>query len=289
MSGRSCEPTGQRFVNVVAIDWSGARLGGQKRIWVAEVSGGRLARLENGRTIDQVGDYLIDSAEHDPQLIIGLDFAFSFPAWFLEQCGLRSAQELWAYAVAHGEDWLDECAPPFWGRPGRKRPIPLGDEYRNAERLVFADYGFRPKSVFQVGGAGSVGTGSIRGMRLLHRLHNAGFAIWPCDAPGIPLVLEVYPRVFTGPVVKSRSQARVAYLAEQLPALDAGHRELAALSDDAFDAAVTALAMERHLDEIMSLPEIVAPEVRAEALIWYPGLCRRAQCSDTENRIGLTF
>lgn len=32
--------------------------------------------------------------------------------------------------------------------------------------------GFRPKSVPQIGGAGAVGTGSLRGLPVLHQLHD---------------------------------------------------------------------------------------------------------------------
>ena len=43
--------------------------------------------------------------------------------------------------------------------------------------------GIAPKSVFQIGGAGSVGTASLRGMPVLQRLREAGFAVWPFDRP----------------------------------------------------------------------------------------------------------
>ena len=37
----------------------------------------------------------------------------------------------------------------------------------------------RPKSTFQIGGAGAVGTGSLRGMPHLLTLREAGCAVWP--------------------------------------------------------------------------------------------------------------
>ncbi|MEX0750548.1 MAG: hypothetical protein WD359_07030, partial [Dehalococcoidia bacterium] len=61
-------------------------------------------------------------------------------------------------------------------------------------------------------GAGAVGTGSLRGMPMLHRLHAAGMHIWPYDDPGYPLVIEIYPRLLTGPVRKSSPQARARYI-----------------------------------------------------------------------------
>ena len=57
-----------------------------------------------------------------------------------------------------------------------------------------------------------MGTGSIRGMPMLARLHHAGFHLWPFQAAELPLALEIYPRLFTGAVVKSSRDARMAYL-----------------------------------------------------------------------------
>jgi catechol 2,3-dioxygenase-like lactoylglutathione lyase family enzyme len=68
----------------------------------------------------------------------------------------------------------------------------------NHEEVVF----------FQIGGAGAVGTGSLRGMQHLADLAHAGFSIWPFDRPGWPLAVEIYPRLFTPGVVKSRHRAR---------------------------------------------------------------------------------
>ena len=79
--------------------------------------------------------------------------------------------------------------------------------------------GITPKSVFQIGGSGSVGTASLRGMPMLLTLRKAGFRIWPFDSPaaGQPLVVEMYTRLNTGPVHKSNPAARAAYLAASSP------------------------------------------------------------------------
>src|SRR5688572_17311154 len=150
-------------------------------------------------------------ATDDPNMVIGLDFAFSMPAWFLEQRGITSAAELWALADREADDWLAACAWPFWGRPGVPCPKDLPDPLRRTDRDVPRTGSIRPKSVFQVGGAGAVGTGSLRGMRTLHRLRAAGFSIWPFDPPGWPRVVEIYPRLLTGPVNKSSLTHRMEY------------------------------------------------------------------------------
>ena len=57
------------------------------------------------------------------------------------------------------------------------------------------------------------------------------------------MVAEVYPRWCTGPVVKSRPAARAAHLAQRWPEVAPHLVELAAGSEDAFDAACAALTL----------------------------------------------
>jgi len=199
-----------------------------------------------------------------------LDFAFSLPAWFLDERGLGGAAELWALADQEADTWLRAVQHPFWGRPGIRRPA-LPASFRRTELDAPAVSGIRPKSVFQVGGAGAVGTGSLRGMRLLHRLHQSGFSIWPFGPPGYPLVVEIYPRLLTDAVVKSQPAARADYLAAHYPHLSPEMLTRAAASDDAFDAAVSALVLARHGDELAALPTVRDAQRQREGVIWYPG------------------
>jgi di/tripeptidase len=256
----------------IAIDWSGDLAGGHKKIWLAEAVRGDLVRLESGRRREAIAELLIEAAERDPRLIVGLDFAFSLPAWFLAERGLRTAPDLWALVAEEGEAWLRACLPPFWGRPGTRRPTldPARPEFRRTELEVPAIAGTRPKSVFQIGGAGAVGTGSLRGMPLLHRLHPQGFAIWPFDPPAWPLVVEIYPRLLTDRVVKSNRAACEDYLRRHYPGLSPRWLQPAAASEDAFDAAVSALVMAEHLPALSALPSLADPMTRLEGLIWYP-------------------
>ena len=238
---------------------------------MAGVAGGELQLLENGRRREDVARLLVNLAADDPELVVGLDFAFSFPAWYLDEAGLRSAHRLWDLASAHGERWLTGGETPFWGLPGRRRPD-LGDRshYRLTELTAPATAGIRPKSAFQVGGAGAVGTGSIRGMATLSVLHRAGFSIWPFDPPALPRVVEIYPRLLTGPVIKSDRHARERYLAARYASLDPEMRRLTASTEDAFDAAVSALVMSEHADELSALPPAADARERIEGRIWAP-------------------
>ena len=101
---------------VIAIDWSGAIAGARRKIWLAEVSMGSLVRLESGRDRDAVAEHLIAEAARDSRFVVGLDFAFSLPAWFLERRSLASAHALWALADREAEAWLAGSEPSFWGR-----------------------------------------------------------------------------------------------------------------------------------------------------------------------------
>lgn len=262
---------------VIVIDWSGAKSGARSKIWLAEVRDGRLARLESGRDRGDVVQHVIDDASADPNVVIGLDFAFSFPSWFAEQRVRESIEELWKLVAEQGEEWLGDCSPPFWGRPRRPKPD-LPTHFRATEDASRAK-GSSPKSVFQIGGAGAVGTGSIRGMPHLATLREEGFSIWPFHEVASPLVIEIYPRLLTGPVNKSDFDARQMYLAEKCCEIDYRLACKAASSEDAFDAAVSAVVMSRHLDEILTL---TAAEDRTELIegrIWWPEETREAAAS----------
>jgi hypothetical protein len=96
---------------VIAIDWSGQSGPGQKRvIWLAEVTGGHLTRLENGRTRNDVVDHLVAQKHRDPKLVVGIDFAFSLPAWYLQHRRL-SERALWTVIA-------DEALTPAMRRYG---------------------------------------------------------------------------------------------------------------------------------------------------------------------------
>lgn len=259
---------------VIAVDWSGDASTAHRKIWLGEVAAGRVLRLESGRARPEMVDHLIEEAQRDPDLVVGLDFAFSFPAGFLRKRAHREIGSVWEEAAIRGEDWLAHCpSPPFWGKPGKKKPR-FGEAalHRQTELTLAETTGVKPFSVFQIGGAGAVGVGSIRGMPCLQRLRQAGFAIWPFDEPRLPLVVEIWPRVFMGEVKKTRTEERRRHLASRYPELTGSVRDSAEGSDDAFDALVSALEMDRHREELGSLRRAEDEETRLEGAIWRPGV-----------------
>ena len=220
---------------ILAVDWSGARTGEQRAIWLAEARDGRLVRLEGGRGREQLVAHLLAEAERDPELVAGLDFAFSLPEWFLRAQGIDDISNAWDLVTREAETWLRDPQPPFWR--GRKPP---GDGFRRTE----LECGGRPKSVFQLVGAGQVGTGSLRGIPFLPRLRER-FATWPFDEPRLPLIVEIYPRLhLDGTADFPNEHAR--------------------------DAAAAALAMSRWRGDWRCLPR--DPAYALEGRIWHEGL-----------------
>ena len=257
----------------MAIDWSGRSGPDQRRaLWLAEAVDGELVRLEGGRTRPELVDLLIAEATRHPDLIVGIDFAFSLPAWYLQERQL-TARQLWALL---GDEaltpamrqlgltrWMNRPELPFWTTGEAHAQLRPEQMFRRTEQDVRVP-GVQPKSVFQLVGAGQVGRGSLHGMAALHRLADAGFRIWPFDPSGLPLMVEIFPRLLTGPVRKNSPSERERYLGTVPMRPDLGR--LAAASEDAFDAAISALVMAARVDELRTLAD--APGYALEGKIW---------------------
>ena len=266
--------------------------------------------LEAGRTRSELIEWLIELGRETPRMVVGIDCCFSYPAWFLEEHGCTSVFDFWrAVADGKGEAWLHrECADlRFWGKAGPqrhgKRPEEFsGENLLRMMRLTDIDnkitpkllqddpvraakvLGITPKSPFQIGGSGSVGTGSLRAMPHLIELREAGFRVWPYEAAALdakrpqPLLVEMYTRLLTGAVKKSNPVARKSYLAERRgsdPAYAALTRKVLAAAqagEDAFDALVCMIEMTRHRAEFRKLHATVDPTLRREGITWRPGV-----------------
>ncbi len=279
--------SGSLPARVIAIDWSGAESAAAQRrgicAAVCELAGeagqtrveADQVQLLGGRLRAEVEHWLAGFALRREPVVAGLDFSFSYPAWFLRELGCGSAPEFWALAAEQGERWLREPHPHFWGRrkgigPPRAHRSPDWLGYRRCEREVL-DGKRLPLSSFQIGGAGAVGTGTLRGLPMLARLRAAGWSVWPFDPPRLPMLVEIYPRLLTGPVVKSSAAARLAYLAAaRFDRLAPETRALGEASEDAFDALVSALVMQEHAASFAALQQAEDEVTRLEGAIWRP-------------------
>lgn len=263
----------------IAVDWSGAQdeQGQLAHIWLAVAEAGSLNRLTNGFTRDEVVAVLVEEIKSDEPVIIGLDFAFSFPQWYLQWRNKQNARGLWKLAEAEGDQWLNGDTWPFWGRRDttyQKRPADLTEDLRL--RATEEDHN-TAKSVFQINGKGSVGTGTIRGLPALKRLQDAGATIWPFDAvnPNGSNVVEIYPRAFYGRgVINNRAvrgrNCRRVYLEKLYPCLERYWRDIMTGSDDAFDAGVSALVMSANAANIQALQQPAQLQRLREGEIWTP-------------------
>ncbi len=266
--------------------------------------------LEAGRTREELVEWLIAMSRETPRMVVSLDCCFSFPAWFLAEHACETVFEFWRkVAEGQGERWLArECEEVardvrFWGAP-HKRPEELcGENFHRGLRLTDMDNkvtpkmvgedperaakvrGITPKSPFQIGGSGSVGTGSLRAMPFLLRMWEAGFRVWPYesaqlkDARPRPLLVEMYTRLMTGAVAKSNESARRRYLAAKKRKSDALYAGLgrgvlmkAQGSEDAFDALVSCLEMVRWKGEFAGLKATEDEVLRLEGITWRPGI-----------------
>jgi hypothetical protein len=104
----------------------------------------------------------------------------------------------------------------------------------------------------------------------LRRLQAAGFSIWPFDAASPWIVLEIYPRLLTGPVRKSGRKQRAQYLAEVPWSVSPAFAAAIVESEDAFDAAISALVMGEHLADLGALVPSTDPLTLLEGDVWRP-------------------
>lgn len=232
-------------LTVIAIDWSGRKGNDQVhhiRSAVATDAGIEVwADLTRAAVIDE----LLDVA---PPVVVGFDFAFGFPRWVGEWLGCVHGPELWPIVEAGADAWLKHCPPPFFGAPGTTRP--------QVELFRRCDARLRAKSIFQLAGAGHVGTGSLRGMPLLRVLREAGYAVWPFDDASERTIVEIYPTRLRG------IQHSVAFSRR----IRAMHQ-----NENTRDAVASACVMWEHRAPFATLEAVTDPVIQIEGEVWTPG------------------
>lgn len=222
------------FEFVVTCDWSAA-VGrkpnpGEDRCWIAWSSPDERSeplycptRLEAEARITEL------LVEHkDRRSFVGFDFAIGFPAADDGSPVLPTGRELCALLTeritddASGVNNRFEVAGqlnreikaktgaphgPFWGRPREldlpdlpmKRPAETGvQKLRPAEVAARKATRTKPKSPWQLAGAGSVGSQSLMGLPTVHRLLTHPqladrASLWPFDDANEITIAEIYP------------------------------------------------------------------------------------------------
>lgn len=287
------------FDAYLGIDWSGAA-GRYTGIALAECAPGAggprlIAPEERDWSRSAVAAYLVRRLARGERLLIGLDFAFSFP-WIADEGYLagRAPQATDAFAlwslieqasagapdhfagpvVAHAQ-----FAPSYWLRG----PQPSG--WRNDKRLTelacATATATRPETVFKLIGAKQVGKAALAGIRTLRAIRLEAprqVAVWPFEPPERRSALvEIYPTLFRRQALGSLSKIKDrATLDRALGALGSGPAAgaPATFSDHDGDALISAAGL-RYLDGqggLFALGDAVSEQARYEGwIIGVPG------------------
>jgi hypothetical protein len=268
---------------VIGIDWSGRiDSAGQRRhiwagIWTRNDNGNVTVKLESGRTRSEIAEWLIALSAETPRMIVGFDFCFSYPAWFVrDEHGCKTAPAFWQHIADndHAERWLTRSHEDtrFWGKP-HKRPAEFsGEHLHRMMRATDIDC----KLIAHIPEA-------ERQARVKGITPKSVFRIWPFDKPQLaskPLVVEMYTRLNTGAVHKSNPAARAAYLLRkrreypEYAALGRTVMQRARGSEDAFDALVSTMVMAARRDTFAVLPRPRDPLHGIEGWTWAPDLAK---------------
>ena len=185
------------FENYIGIDWSGDKNNFQRGISVSLCKNGNNAPkiikpIEKYWSRYSLINWLKKKISKEKSLV-GFDFAFSYPFYDCSSYfpGIKdspiNAKSLWLMIdnINHnkenlygGEIWNEKLHSNFYNAPKLK-----GKHYASRRRLteVYAKNKiYSPSPTFNCVGPGSVGTGSLAGMRALNLLKKQS-NIWPFD------------------------------------------------------------------------------------------------------------
>lgn len=247
------------FDRFVVVDWSANSRPnrGRDSIWIAVLDGDGVS-VSNPSTRGAAERFLADLVEGDPsgRSLIGVDFSLGYPSGTASALGL-CGQPWGSMTRFLGESILDgdhnsnnrfevastlnaqmtATGAPFWGCPPSfvgetlttTKPAsfaPLG-EWRLVE-TVLREQGLRPFSSWQLLGAGAVGSQSLLGIPMVHRL-SVQFAdrvsVWPFTTGlrspmadhGAVVIAEVWPSLVSVDVAAGvvRDEAQVIAVADR--------------------------------------------------------------------------
>lgn len=230
------------FDTVIVIDWSGGNDRGPTpkadAIWACVARDGRTQRplyMRNRQVAEAwLQDILRAEREAGRRVFVGLDFPFGYPAGFAEAlCGRADPLAVWdwlaeritdtpkannRFDVAGKINALFGGRGPFWGNALRRDiaglPRTKADyvspfaAHRKAEAQAPGAF-----SVWQLAGAGSVGSQALMGLPVLARLRRSfgsDVTVWPFEARDAGITLaEVWPSLMSTQIAAQRQQDEI--------------------------------------------------------------------------------
>lgn len=263
------------FGHFVAVDWSGAKGPRLPGLQVATCQPGhqapRLIRPPNKSlwTRTTVWQHIVQMAEIQGPVLAAFDMGLGLPYMDCDRYfpGLKSsppnAESLWQQVDQQCQQSADFYAGPFCQPPSKFAPYFNAPGYRgprfDIQRCRVTEQvcrqWTRPSSVFNGVGAGSVGLGSLAGMRLLHHVTRTpislNVAIWPFEAVTTQtdiVIVEMFPRLYALQAkTDPRSWRQPNFLPTVLKFYDVQKRSRTRLAtEDEMDAYFSAAAL-RHL------------------------------------------
>lgn len=235
-----------RFDRVIVVDWSAANLptsptNRANAVWIGchDAEGGIEWHHRTRASAEaQIVTLIATARKQGLRVLVGCDFAMGYPAGFAARLtGEARAPAVWGYLAGVIEDAPDnrnnrfavaaainalfpDSPGPFWSHPtGQSWP---GLPFRRAG-IDFAALGLaeeraaevavpRAKSPWMLFNPGSVGSQSLLGLPMIHRLSQmADVAVWPFAPPDAPVVIaEVYPSLLAGEVAILANAAGLA-------------------------------------------------------------------------------
>lgn len=237
------------FDTVVIVDWSAASATSPQSptkdaIWIGiATSGGVTTSYHRTRHAAEtfLSAFLNTEAASGRRVLLGFDFPMGYPKGFaVHLTGKPEARAVWEwlseritdlpnnannrFAVADLINAQFHAPGPFWGRPDTAAhlhlPATKAVDYAAlgiSERRHVETFAATAQPVWKLFTTGSVGSQSLMGLPLVHRLsQRPGAAVWPFDAPNTTLVLaEVYPSLLSAAVrsdpapIKDEAQVRL--------------------------------------------------------------------------------
>jgi len=282
------------FDTVVMVDWSGGNDRGatpcKDAIWAGVARAGVVedpVYLRNRQVAEAwLADRFGAERAKGRKVLAGFDFPFGYPSGVAERITDRADPfALWHWLEARIEDspkrnnrWqvaadMNALFPgvgPFWGngtktdvdglpRKGRSRQGHGAQDWRQMERAARGSF-----SVWQLAGAGAVGSQTLMGLPVLARLRRRfGACVWPFEAPEGGLVFaEIWPSLINGAVR--------AYCAKTGEIRDAAQVRLLACAIASLPGADLAAMLAVHTDEEGQILGL-GYEDRLEAALRRPG------------------